>query len=82
MDIKFIQTTLSEMKDKQQKIVLLFKYPNLPRLIRKSGFILKVEKDFFILDDIRDGESILSYEYLVEINKKDDYDNYTAKENQ
>lgn len=49
------------------KIVkVFFQYPNVNHIIVKSGKVLSVDKEGFVLDEVRDGKSAYAFTYLVE----------------
>lgn len=58
---------LEEAKNNSKRVKLMFQYPGSPRAVKKSGLILDVTDDSFIVDEKYDGECVYSYHYLVEI---------------
>jgi hypothetical protein len=78
MGIELIQKEISELKGK--KVLVFFKYNNIPYLIKKSGIVLDCDDKFFILDEIIDGKSTYSYDNVnqikeVELNEKEKENN-------
>jgi hypothetical protein len=58
---------LSEAKENNSKVKLIFQYPASPRATIKSGDVLSVDEDSFTINEIYDGEVTYAYTYLVEI---------------
>ena len=56
---------MKELKGK--KIIVFFKYSNIGYNIRKSGLLLDCDDKFFVLDEIRDGKTTYSYEFVVQV---------------
>jgi len=54
-----------------KKVILFFRYSTFSYNVRKSGKLLEVGKDFFIIDEIQDGRSTFSTEFLVSIKEED-----------
>lgn len=61
---------LKEAKVNSEKIKIIFQYPASLKAIIKSGNILSVDEDSFTMDEIFDGESTYSYDFIVEVVKK------------
>ena len=62
---------LEEAKDNSRKVKLMFQYPGSPRAVKKSGSVMDIFDDSFIMEEKYDGECVYSYNFLVEIS----YDN-------
>lgn len=58
---------LKEAKETNEKVRLIFKYPEFERRTIKSGFVKEVYEDSFDFEEVFDGRVSYSYEYLVEI---------------
>ena len=67
-----IKKGLKEMKGK--KIIVFFKYNNIPYNTKKSGKLIDCDDKFFILDEIRDGVSTYSYDFVISV-MEDKYGN-------
>ena len=62
---ELIRKEIGEMKGK--KIIVFFKYNNIPYLIKKSGIVLDCDERFFIVDEIKDGKSTYSYDFVASV---------------
>lgn len=74
MGIELIQKSMNELKGK--RVIVFFKYNNIPYLIKKSGKVIDCDDKFFTLDEVIDGRSIYSYDNVnqikeVELNEKE-----------
>ena len=52
---------------KGKYIKIFFKYPEVDKLIIKSGLVLETSEDSFILEEVKDGVSGYSYDYVIEV---------------
>ena len=60
---------LSDYKKKRMKVKVLFIFPNVNGVVIRSGNIIRVETDCFCLDDIREGMSWFSFNWISSVNK-------------
>jgi len=51
-------------------IKVFFKYPNVNHIIIKSGEVISADDKSFILNEIKDGKTVYSYEFVVEARKQ------------
>lgn len=65
--INGMQLRLHQAKEMKEKVKVIFQYPGNERFIFKSGIVLETYEDSFSLDEIKDGHSIYSYNFIVEI---------------
>lgn len=66
-DMKAMRQRLELAMKRNEKLKLIFQYPNSPRAIIKSGFVQETAEDGFTFDEIKDGIVVYSYKYIVEI---------------
>lgn len=64
-----IKNRLKEAYENRQKIQIIFKYPEFTRRTIKSGFVVRVDEDSFDFDELLDGHSTFSYDFITEINE-------------
>jgi hypothetical protein len=62
---ELIKTEIKLLKGK--KVILFFKYAHLQYNIRKSGIILDCDDKFFIVQEVKDGRTTFSYDFIVEV---------------
>jgi len=62
---ELIKTELKLLLGK--KIIVFFKYSTLAYNVRKSGKLLAVDDKFFVVDEIKDGRTTFSYDFVVEV---------------
>lgn len=62
---ELIRKQIAELKGK--KIKVFFKYANVDYNIKKSGIVLDSDDKFFILDEIKDGHSTYSYDFITAV---------------
>ncbi len=62
---ELIKTEIRLLKGK--KVIVFFKYATLSYNIRKSGMLLNCDDKFFVLDEIKDGRTTFSYDFVVEV---------------
>lgn len=60
-----IRKQLTELKGK--KIKVFFKYASVDYNIKKSGVVLDSDDKFFILDEVKDGRSTYSYDFVTAV---------------
>ena len=67
MEATGFKKRLSDAKENNSKVKLIFQYPASDRAIIKSGDILSVDDDSFTIEETYDGEATYAYTYLVEV---------------
>jgi len=67
MEAKGFKRRLEEALISSEKVKIIFQYPASDRAIIKSGVVLEVDEDSFTLNEVRDGESTYSYDYVIEV---------------
>ena len=50
-----------------KNIIVFFKYATISYNIRKSGKLLAIDDKFFVMDEIKDGRSTYSYDFVVQV---------------
>jgi len=50
-----------------KNIIVFFKYATISYNIRKSGKLLSCDDKFFVVDEIKDGRSTYSYDFVVQV---------------
>jgi len=60
-----IRKQIAELKGK--KIKLFFKYTTVTYNIKKSGILLDCDDKFFVVDEIKDGVSTYSYDFVTAV---------------
>ena len=65
MGFELIRKQITELKGK--KIKIFFKYNNVSYNIKKSGKLLDCDDKFFVVDEIKDGHSTYSYEFVTAV---------------
>jgi len=63
-----IKKQIEEMKGK--KVIVFFKYDTVHYLIKKSGLVLDCDDKFFVLDEIKDGHSTYSYDFVASVQEE------------
>ena len=58
---------LEEARVNSEKVKIIFQYPATSRATIKSGKVIEVYEDGFLLDEIYDGEVVYSYSFIVEV---------------
>lgn len=58
---------LEKAMSNSEKVKVLFKYPNMDKLIIKSGIIKEVGSSCFTIDEVKDGIMVFSYTFLIEV---------------
>lgn len=58
---------LNEAMSNSESVKLIFQYPAMDRAVIKSGKVLEVDSRCFTVDEIKDGVSVYSYDFLVEV---------------
>lgn len=66
---------LQEAKDNSKRVKLMFQYPGSPRAVKKSGAVMEIFDESFMIDETFDGECVYSYNFLVEIANDREDDN-------
>jgi hypothetical protein len=67
MEAEGFKKRLNKALDNSEFIKILFQYPGVDHVIKKSGKVISVEDDSFTIDEIRDGEATYGYSYITEI---------------
>lgn len=62
-----MQSRLHEAMNVKEKVKIIFQYPSSDRAIIKSGYVIEIYDDGFLLDEKFDGRVIYSYNFIVEI---------------
>lgn len=62
---ELIKTELKMLLGKN--VIVYFKYATISYNIRKSGKVLAVDDKFFVLDEVQDGRSTYSYDFVVQV---------------
>jgi len=62
---ELIRRQIAELKGK--KIKILFKYANVSYNLKKSGILLDCDEKFFVVDEIKDGRSTYSYDFVTAV---------------
>jgi hypothetical protein len=60
-----IRKQIAELKGK--KIKIFFKYATVNYNIKKSGLLLDCDDKFFVVDEIKDGKSTYSYDFVTAV---------------
>jgi hypothetical protein len=60
-----IRRQIAELKGK--KIKLFFKYATVDYNIKKSGMLKDCDDKFFVVDEVKDGISTYSYEFVTAV---------------
>ena len=63
--VDLIRKQISELKGK--KIKIFFKYATVDYNIKKSGMLLDCDEKFFVVDEIKDGVSTYSYDFVIAV---------------
>ena len=50
-----------------KKIIVFFKYATVSYNIRKSGKLLECDDKFFVVDEVKDGRSTFSYDFISQV---------------
>ena len=58
---------LKEAQTNSEKIKVIFQYPASDHAVIKSGEVLEVYEDGFLLEEIYDGKVVYSYNFIVEV---------------
>jgi len=58
---------LKEAQANSEKVKVIFQYPASPKATIKSGEVIEVYEDGFLLDEIYDGKVVYSYNFVVEV---------------
>lgn len=58
---------LKEALKNSETVKLIFQYPASDRAIIKSGKVIECYDDSFWFDEVRDGKTTYSYNFIVEI---------------
>lgn len=59
---ELIKKEIKELNGK--KIKVFFKYATVSYNIKKSGLLISCDDKFFVLDEIKDGRSTYSYDFV------------------
>jgi hypothetical protein len=59
---ELIRQQITELIGK--KIKVFFKYSNVTYNIKKSGVLIGCDEKFFVVDEIKDGRSTYSYDFV------------------
>ena len=60
-----IRRQIAELKGK--KIKIFFKYATVDYNIKKSGKLIDCDDKFFVVDEIKDGVSTYSYDFVTAV---------------
>lgn len=50
-----------------KKIKVFFRYATVDYAIKKSGILLECDNKFFVLDEVQDGRSVYSYDFVISV---------------
>ena len=62
-----IRQALKDMIGKD--IAIFFKYPNITYNIKKSGKLLDCDDKFIVVQEVKDGKSFYSYDFIVSVSE-------------
>lgn len=65
MGFDLIKSELKLLLNKN--IIVFFKYATVSYNIRKSGKLLAVDDKFFVVEEVKDGRSTYSYDFVVQV---------------
>jgi hypothetical protein len=60
-----IRTELKNLLGKN--IIVFFKYVTISYNIKKSGKLLAIDDKFFVMDEVKDGRSTYSFDFVVQV---------------
>lgn len=79
MEAKGFKRRLEEALVNSEKVKIIFQYPASDRAVIKSGYVIEVDEDSFTMDEVRDGDSTYSYDYVIEVTSLDKKGGENAK---
>jgi len=50
-----------------KKIIVFFRFSKMDYNIKKSGTLISLDENHFVLEEIKDGRSTYSYQFIVQI---------------
>lgn len=65
MTSEIIKKEVLRLKGKKAKI--FFRYNNISYNIKKSGTILDCDDKFFVIDEVQDGRTTYSYDFVISL---------------